>query len=369
VGTKARAAAPSDTAAMAVLSVAFFASGFAALLCQIVWQRMLGIFAGSDTVSASIVVGAFLAGLGIGSIIGARIADRLSPARAIAGFVIAEVGVAAFALLSKGFLYDLLATRLAGVVDDPTAIFALCFAGLVLPTTLMGLSLPLLSRAIATTVGDLAERIGTLYGLNTLGAGLGALIGGGVLVGSLGYVGALYVAAGLDLAAALLALALLRGAASAGAQAPAAPADPMPAAPHAGGAAPYGGLALWCLLVFVSGYVIVSLEIVWVRVLGQIGMFHAYLFPLVLGVSCWPTGSGSRSPRGGCAACAIRGPRSSSRRVAASCSPPRCSPPRGGRSPSRPWWACSASTWTGSSATRCWRWCRSWPRWSDPLRS
>ena len=51
-------------------------SGFAALMCQIVWQRMLGIFAGSDVVSAALVVGAFLAGLGLGSIVGARIGGR-----------------------------------------------------------------------------------------------------------------------------------------------------------------------------------------------------------------------------------------------------------------------------------------------------
>ena len=85
---------------MARLAVAFFCSGFAALLCQIVWQRMLGIFAGSDTVSAALVVGAFLAGLGLGSILGAKIADRLSPRRALLGFAIAEAGVAGFALLS-----------------------------------------------------------------------------------------------------------------------------------------------------------------------------------------------------------------------------------------------------------------------------
>ena len=157
------------------LAVAFFCSGFAALLCQIVWQRMLGIFAGSDTISAALVVGAFLAGLGLGSIIGAKVADRLSPYKAMIGFALAEAGVAAFALVSKFFLYDILATDLAGVIDNPIAIFALCFAGLVLPTTLMGASLPLLARAIATNLDTVAERIGTLYGLNTLGAGLGAL--------------------------------------------------------------------------------------------------------------------------------------------------------------------------------------------------
>ena len=109
---------------MSRLAVAFFATGFAALLCQIVWQRMLGIFAGSDTVSAALVVGAFLAGLGLGSIIGAKVADRLSPARALAAFALAEIGVGVFALLSKPFLYDWLATDLAGVVDAAPAIFA-----------------------------------------------------------------------------------------------------------------------------------------------------------------------------------------------------------------------------------------------------
>ncbi|MGG5818325.1 fused MFS/spermidine synthase [Falsiroseomonas sp. HW251] len=267
------------------LAVAFFCSGFGALLCQIVWQRMLGIFAGSDTVSAALVVGAFLAGLGLGSIIGAKVADRLSPYRAMIGFAVAEAGVAGFALVSKFFLYDFLATDLAGVVDDSVTIFALCFAGLVLPTTLMGASLPLLARAIATSLDTVAERIGTLYGLNTLGAGLGALLGGWLLVGNLGFVGALVLAAGLDLLAALLALTLLpqlRGTAA-----------PTPSRVAAAGAAePFGSLRLWCVLVFLSGYVIVALEIVWVRLMGQVGQYHAYLFPTVLGVFLLADGLG-----------------------------------------------------------------------------
>jgi hypothetical protein len=275
------------------LSVAFFCSGFAALLCQIAWQRMLGIFAGSDTVSAALVVGAFLAGLGLGSIIGARIADRVSPRAALIGFAACEALVAVFALLSKPFLYDLLAIGLAGVVDDQVAIFALCFAGLVLPTTLMGASLPLISRAVAASLETVAERIGWLYGLNTLGAGLGALAGGWVLLGGFGFVPSLGVAAGLDLLAAVLALSLapsLRGGAvptARGAAAPTAPGS-VAAAPAAGA----GGLPLWCVLVFLSGYVIVALEILWVRVLGQVGQFHAYLFPTVLGVFLLADGLG-----------------------------------------------------------------------------
>jgi len=266
------------------LSVAFFASGFAALLCQIVWQRMLGVFAGSDTVSAALVVGAFLAGLGLGSIIGAKVADRLSPRRALLGFGLCEAGVALFALVSKPFLYDFIAIGLAEEVEAPMAVFALCFAGLMVPTTLMGASLPLLCRAIADNLDTVAERIGRLYGLNTLGAGLGALAGGWFVVGNLGFEGALALACGLDLMAAALAMTLL----------PRLPREaPRPrAAAAARSAEPFGGLRLWCLLVFLSGYVIVALEIVWVRMLGQVGQYHAYLFPTILGVFLLADGAG-----------------------------------------------------------------------------
>jgi hypothetical protein len=282
------------------LGVAFFCSGFAALLCQIVWQRMLGIFAGSDTISAALVVGAFLAGLGLGSVIGAYAADRLPPARALIGFALCEAGVAACALVSKPFLYDWLALSMAGRVDAPLAVFALCFAGLAVPTTLMGASLPLLSRAVATSLDTVAERIGRLYGLNTLGAGLGALLGGWLVLGNVGFEAALGFAAALELGAAALALTLLPGLRAAlppaPAPAPRAALPPAPApAPRAATAAepaPFGGLPLWCGLVFLSGYVIVALEIVWVRLLGQVGQFHAYLFPTVLGVFLLADGAG-----------------------------------------------------------------------------
>ncbi len=270
---------------MTRLMTAFFLSGFGALLCQIVWQRMLGVFAGSDTVSAALVVGAFLTGLGLGSIIGAKWADRLSPRAALLGFALCEAGVAGFALLSKPILYDLIAMRLAEHVTSAPATFALCFVALVVPTTLMGASLPFLARAIATSLETVAERIGALYGMNTLGAGLGALLGGWLIVGNLGFPGALGLAAGLDLLAAALALTLLRAT-------PAAAPAPAARTQAVGPAEPFGGLPLWCVLVFLSGYVIVALEIVWVRVLGQFGQYHAYLFPTVLGVFLLADGAG-----------------------------------------------------------------------------
>src|SRR3982750_3581640 len=72
--------------ALPVLHAVFFVSGFCALVYQVAWQRMLGLFGGSDTVSATIVVGAFLFGLGVGSLAGGVVADRLSRSGAVVGF-------------------------------------------------------------------------------------------------------------------------------------------------------------------------------------------------------------------------------------------------------------------------------------------
>ena len=70
----------------------FFISGFSALVYQTAWQRLLGLFSGSDTVAATIVVGAFLLGLGLGSLWGAALADRLSRRGAIGTFAGARSG-------------------------------------------------------------------------------------------------------------------------------------------------------------------------------------------------------------------------------------------------------------------------------------
>lgn len=265
------------------LGLAFFASGFAALLCQIVWQRMLGIFAGSDTVSAALVVGAFLAGIGLGAMIGAPLADRLSSRGAVAAFAACEAAVAGLALASEPVLHGWLALQVAPQIETSTTIFALCFAALVLPTALMGASLPLLARAVANRLEGLAERIGTLYALNTLGAGIGALAGGWVIAGTLGFPATLGLAAALNLTAAGLALSL-RG--HLGAE------RPRTSAAQADLSAPFGRLPVWCLLIFVSGYVSVALEIVWVRAMGQVGQFHAYLFTTVLGTFLLADGLG-----------------------------------------------------------------------------
>ena len=161
-------------AAFPLASTSFLLSGVAALTYQIVWQRLLVLPLGADVYSMTLVVAAFMTGLGLGSLAGGHVADRLSPLRCVLLFIAAELAVAAFGLASRGIFYDWMYLRLGPVGLDPAVRATLVFATLLWPTFWMGVSLPVLSRAIAPQIGDAARRVGILYGLNTLGAAAGA---------------------------------------------------------------------------------------------------------------------------------------------------------------------------------------------------
>lgn len=268
-----------DRVTLAALAAAFLASGFAALIDQTVWQRILGVFAGSDAVTAAIVVGAFLMGLGLGSLAAGLVADRLSARQAAFAFIGCEVGVAIFTLLSKPFLYDWLALQIGPEVKSQFLIFLISFGGMLLPTFLMGCSLPFLSRAAVTGLEGAAQRIGLLYGLNTLGAGVGALAAGWWLAGTFGFEITLWIAAASNMLAAALTLAVIGNLSTTAPQE--AKAEALATKPAASD--PWL-LQRWSALVFVSGFIIVGLEIAWVRLLGVFMQGSAYAFPSILAV-------------------------------------------------------------------------------------
>ena len=176
----------------------FFLSGFSALAYQIAWQRMLGAFAGSDSVATTMIVGAFLFGLGIGSLIAASFADRVSLRGALCAFAFCEMGVGVFACFSRSVFYDLFLGQFAGLADKPLASSLMVILVLLPPTTLMGMSLPLLSRIVVDAIDRASARIGWLYGLNTLGAATGALLTGWVLIGTFGFAVTVYASAAVN---------------------------------------------------------------------------------------------------------------------------------------------------------------------------
>ncbi|MGQ0581642.1 MAG: hypothetical protein ACT4O6_06880 [Reyranella sp.] len=264
----------SDRIRQYVLFGLFFLSGAAALIYQTAWHRLLGLFAGADTIAAALVVGAFLLGLGIGSLAAGLYVDRLSRRASLIAFAICEVGIAVFAVVSPWLYYDVIYREFLPLAASRGVIFAVVFAGLLWPTFLMGCSLPFLSKAVVSQIAGSAKLIGWLYGLNTLGAGIGAFVGGWYLIGTFGFDKAIYVGAALNLVVAVGGLLLTRGLDMAdAATAPKAASLPDPVD---------GVVWRWSLLVFISGFLIVALQIVWYRLIGVLLQSNGYSFSLVL---------------------------------------------------------------------------------------
>jgi predicted membrane-bound spermidine synthase len=257
------------------LLLAVFITGFCALLYQVVWQRVLGLFSGSDVISVTLVTSAFLAGLGVGSLLGSLMADRLSNRRAIQVYAACNVGIGLFAIASRFLYYDVLFVEMQSLAESRAVMFIVVFISLLIPTMLMGLSLPLLSRAVVKEIENASSFITWLYGFNTLGAGAGTLIGGWVIIGNLGFAQSLYAGAMLSLMIGLIA-ALLSNRFS-----EQAPHHAQQSVTLRWREVPRS-VWVWCGMVFISGYVVISLEVIWFRILDTLLKSNAYTFAYVL---------------------------------------------------------------------------------------
>jgi predicted membrane-bound spermidine synthase len=254
----------------------FLISGFSALIYQTAYQWLLGLFAGSDSLTVSIVVGAFLLGLGLGSVAASAYADRLSRRGALFAFAACELGIFGFAIFSKAVFYDLIFHRMIGLASSRPLIFLVAFLALLVPTILMGASLPLLSKAIVRGIDTAAANIAGLYGINTLGAAAGAFVSGFYLVGTFGYPATITLAGLLNLVAALGSIGLALSLPTQRSDQGRAANDRKPVALTA--------IGRWCLWLFISGFIAISLEIIWFRVLQVILVSTAYTFSLPLGL-------------------------------------------------------------------------------------
>jgi predicted membrane-bound spermidine synthase len=185
-----------------VLCVLFFFSGFPALIYQLVWQRALFRIFGVNIESVTIVVTAFMLGLGLGSLAGGWLSKRRGiPLLPLLAAI--ELLTAAFGLLSLG-IFERVGTLALGMPLPLTAAIAL---GLVLvPTLLMGATLPVLVSHLARRSGNVGSSVGLLYYVNTLGAGAACLVCVALLFPFLGLQGAVYIAVAMNGAVALGAL-------------------------------------------------------------------------------------------------------------------------------------------------------------------
>jgi spermidine synthase len=267
----------------------FIFSGVAALVYQTVWARKFSLVFGTSELAVAAVLAAYMGGLALGAwMIERRIRQVRRP---VLWYAVIEVGVAltAWLLVPAGlWLVEHLLTAIFGGQATPpsatfgaTSIFYLiaAFAVLLIPTTLMGATLPLLARHAVHNEQQIGRRIGLLYACNTAGAVGGALLGALVLLPGYGLTKTVWVAVVINLAVALLAFMLSRAAS-----------NPVPEseADDAGAALPpermrIGTSATWVLpVMLLSGAVSFLHEVLWTRMLSHVLGSSIYAFGVML---------------------------------------------------------------------------------------
>lgn len=186
-------------------------SGVAGLVYQVAWARYLALFLGHTSYAVVAVLVAFMGGLALGNAWLGRYADRVPRPLALYGWLEIGIGVYAFVfpwyfeVCQSGYL------RLARETGSDGALllalkFLFSFAAILVPTTLMGGTLPVLTRLVTRSLGELRARLAALYFINSLGAVLGVLIADFWWLPSLGLDFTVYAGAALNLVVGLIAL-------------------------------------------------------------------------------------------------------------------------------------------------------------------
>ena len=278
-----------------LLAILFFGSGACALIYQVMWLRLLSLVFGVTVYAASTVLAGFMAGLGLGSLLAGRVATRIT--RPLAAFGIAEILVGVTAFLTPAALewltelwislHDALPNSLAAI----TVIrFIVAFLVLIVPTSLMGATLPLIVKSALAREHRVGGKIGVLYAINTTGAIAGALIAGFYFIAEIGVARSFQIAAATNIAIGVIAIAASRRSRVPGVpgvpgvrplqpqelQEPQEPKEPQePQEPQ-----DPGRVVLWVF--FVSGLMSLALEIIWFRMLVLFLRPTAYAFTIML---------------------------------------------------------------------------------------
>lgn len=256
-------------------------SGLTALAYQVLWARMLSLQFGVSIFGVMVTVAAFMTGLGAGSLAGAALSRRVRAP--LLWFAALEGAVALFALLSP-YIFRLLDARLDGFAAGASLNAWYLTQGaatlllLLIPATALGMTFPLMLRALSASRLGVAE----LYGVNTLGAVLGALLPL-VLLPTLGWISAMRSVAALGLAMALGAALLATFSWSR-----------IKPGLHHSAARP----GLKNLIAYgVVGAAALMLEIAWIRLFGMTLLRTEYVMALILAIFLFGIGVGSLATR------------------------------------------------------------------------
>lgn len=284
-----------------LIGVCFVLSGATGLMYEILWARMLGLVFGATTLAVSTVLAAFMGGLALGSALAGWFAPRIRKPVALYGVM--EIAIAIYALLvpflftAVDDLYAYIWQHLSpGFFTFTLLRFALSSLLLLVPTTLMGATLPVLSAALLRGTGRDSNSVTRLYACNLVGAILGTLAAGFVLLPAFGVRMTSVIAAGINILVGLIALVIQR-------QMHVGPDVPEVSAPVET-RIELDSSGFWLFAAFASGFVTISTQVSWTRVLTMIIGSSTYAFSIVVALfliglagGAWIVGRKDRSAR------------------------------------------------------------------------
>jgi spermidine synthase len=273
----------------------FFLSGAAALVYQVVWVRSFGLVFGGSHLAVTTVLSVFMGGLALGSWLVGRKVDQ--GARSLRFYGLLELGIAASALAYVGLMkaYPYLYVPLARTVgENPVALTAIrvsfATAAIIVPTTLMGGTLPVLVKFATAGSARLSRQLSFLYAFNTLGAVAGTLAGAFTLLELFGASGTLSVAIAINLVIGLLATllperALLPSESRKTVGPPGSRHRPGPTSKASKAAdefVPTGAYRMVLWGIGVSGFCALGYEVLWTRILSLVIGTSVYGFATML---------------------------------------------------------------------------------------
>lgn len=271
----------SRSRAFALLLVLFFFSGACGLTYQVLWLRLLALVFGVTVYAASTVLAAFMAGLACGSLLAGALLKRFQRPFVVFGVAEILIGISALATplgldLAEALYRSLYAGGLQSFGLLTIARLVCSFTVLLIPTILMGTTLPVLSAAPMVRQ-QLGSRVSALYACNTAGALVGAVLTGFELIGGIGIQNTFYVAALTNLVVGVIAVWAgvarpMRGAATPGGVAAEARQATAEIAPD----------RIIVSVIALSGLAALALEIVWFRMLVQYLDATTYAFTTML---------------------------------------------------------------------------------------
>ena len=264
-----------------LIGLCFIFSGATGLIYEVLWARMLGLVFGATTLAVSTVLAAFMGGLALGSAMAGKFASRIR--RPLSAYGWLEIAIAVYAVLVPflfrwvDHLYVLIWQEFhPGFFAFSVWRFALSCLLLLVPTTLMGATLPVLSAALLNVPEHSSGSVTKLYACNLVGAILGTMVAGFVLLPFFGVRKTILIAAAINTIVGVIAVVADRRTSPKEVRR----AELDAVATHQDSTT--SGKTFWLLCAIASGFVTISTQVSWTRILTMIIGSSTYAFTIVV---------------------------------------------------------------------------------------